>query len=364
MNWRVTLAITRKDIVDAFNNRYVLFAVLMPIIMSLLFRLAFGNINTAASTMTRLNVAVHDAGNSHLTVAMRESPDIALSQFGALADMQAAVTGGIVGGIDIPEGFDEALQKGERPELTVYLNPRSGGGERAYFRQWVTEQVLAMTGQPFPARITWTAAETAPVSGLMNGGNFRLDLYLLGMLLVMALSMTGVFAVPLLLVEEKEKNTLQALLVSPAGPVEVAVGKGLTGLFYSALIVGILAALNRGWMGNWPVSALSVLLGALFMVAIGLLMGGIFRTTVQVNTWSSIVMLLLLMPSWLTVLPVPRVLETIFRFIPTFYMVEPLQLALVGEATLAKVWLNLLILAGCVAVSFVAVVWTLRREDR
>jgi ABC-type uncharacterized transport system permease subunit len=61
---------------------------------------------------------------------------------------------------------------------------------------------------------------------------------------------------------------------------------------------------------------------------------------------------------------VPRVLETIFRFIPTFYMVEPLQLALVGEATLAKVWLNLLILAGCVAVAFVAVVWTLRREDR
>ncbi|MCC7354377.1 MAG: ABC transporter permease [Anaerolineae bacterium] len=362
MNWRIILAIARKDIVDAFNNRYVLFAILMPILMSLLFRLAFGNVDS--DRIGRLNVAVHDPGNSRLVAALRNSSDVNLSQFGDLADMRAAVKGSIVGGLAVPAGFDDALQKGEQPEVAVYLNPRSGGGERATFRLLVTEQVWAQVNQPFPARITLVDAGTAPVSGLMSGGEFRLDLYLLVMLLVMALSMTGVFAVPLLLVEEKEKNTLQALLVSPAGPIEVALGKALTGLFYSALIVGILAVLNRGWVGNWPVSALAVLLGALFMVALGLLMGGIFRTTMQVNTWSSIVMLALLMPSWLTVLPVPRALETVFRLIPSFYMVEPLQLALAGEASLAKVWVNLMILAGCVAVAFAAVVWTLRREDR
>lgn len=361
MNWRIAAAIARKDIVDAFNNRYILFAILMPILLSLLFRLAFGDMSS--DPQVKLNIAVYDPGNSRLVEGLRSSPLVNLSQFGVLADMQAAVRGSIVGGLAVPEGFDEALQKGERPELTVYLNPRSGGGMQAAFRQLVTDQIWALTDQPFPARVTVLEATAAPTSGPMSS-EFRMDVYLLGMLLVMALAMTGVFAVPLLLVEEKEKGTLQALLVSPAGPLEVAAGKALTGLFYTALIVGILAALNRGWMGNWPLSALAVGLGTLFMVALGLVMGGLFRTTMQVNTWSSIIMLALLLPSWLTVLPVPRALEATFRFIPSFYMVKPLQLALTGEATLAKVWVDLLVLAGCTIAAFAAVVWMLWREDR
>ncbi len=48
MNWRVVLAIARKDIVDAFNNRYILFTLVMPIGISLLFRLAFGGARLCA----------------------------------------------------------------------------------------------------------------------------------------------------------------------------------------------------------------------------------------------------------------------------------------------------------------------------
>jgi hypothetical protein len=63
-------------------------------------------------------------------------------------------------------------------------------------------------------------------------------------------------------------------------------------------------------------------------------------------------------------LPVPRTLETVLRFIPTFYMAKPLQLALAGDAPLAKVWTDLLVLASCVVIAFAGVVWMLRREDR
>ena len=141
-------------------------------------------------------------------------------------------------------------------------------------------------------------------------------------------------------------------------------GKALTGLVYSLLIAGILITLNQGWVGDWPVTLLAVLLGALFMVAVGLLMGSLFQTTMQVNTWSSIVMIVLMVPSWLTMLQMPTALEIALRLIPTHYLTKVLELALAGDASLVRVWGDLALLLGSVVLAFACVVWTLRREDR
>ena len=51
--------------------------------------------------------------------------------------------------------------------------------------------------------------------------------------------------VPLLLVEEKEKRTLDFLLASPASLKEIVAGKALTGVAYTVLIAGLLLFVNR-----------------------------------------------------------------------------------------------------------------------
>ncbi len=195
-------------------------------------------------------------------------------------------------------------------------------------------------------------------------GGFRIDQYLLILLLVMALAMTGAFVVPLLLVEEKEKHTLDALLISPAGPAEVAAGKALTGMVYSLLITGILLTMNNGWEGDWPVTVLVVILGGLFMVAVGLLMGAVFRTTPQVNTWSTVVMLGLMVPSWFGATGLFPGWERYFHLVPTNFMVKVLRLSLAGEASLPQVWGDLALLLASVLLVFAAVVWVLRRQER
>jgi ABC-type Na+ efflux pump permease subunit len=57
------------------------------------------------------------------------------------------------------------------------------------------------------------------------------QLHLDRFLLIVVLAMTGAYMLPTLLVEEKEKHTLQALLVSPASPGDIVISKALTGSF-------------------------------------------------------------------------------------------------------------------------------------
>ena len=108
--------------------------------------------------------------------------------------------------------------------------------------------------------------------------------------------MVGIFVVPYLLVEEKEKGTLKAVLVSPATYADVVAGKGLVGLFYALLVAVILLLLNGGFGGNVVITLLSVVLGSIFLVQVGLLMGAAFKAINQVNSWSSIVMIVLMLP--------------------------------------------------------------------
>ena len=55
--------------------------------------------------------------------------------------------------------------------------------------------------------------------------------------------------------------------------------------------------------------------------------------------------------------------DVVMRFIPTYYTIDAIRLALADQATLANVWLDLVVLGGCAVALFVAVVWALKREQ-
>src|SRR4030042_2211924 len=333
----------------------------LPIGLSLLFQLIFcGVANTG-----KFRVAVYDPGNSRLTAQLRDVVTITLVEVESLDALNEEVSGESVGGIITPGNFDAEVDLGNQPELTIFLNIRKGGGELAVFRDIVYQQIWTMREEGGRVRLVWTTTavpeDEIAESGIRKEG-FRMDFYLLVMFLVMSLTMTGSFVVPLLLVEEKEKHTMESLLVAPVPPAEIAAGKAVTGLVYSLLSAGMLILLNKGISGNWPVTLLAVVLGALFLVMAGLLMGTLLHTMMQINTWSTIVMMVLLAPSWLSVLQPPALIDRIIRLIPTFYLVELLNQSLTGTVTLsAAAWR-----AGLIAVStlvmFGIVIWVMRRQ--
>lgn len=369
LNWRVVFSITQKDLMDSIKNMYLLFAMVMPIVLSLMFGLLIPN----QQEMEQIKIILYDPGKSRLAASVRSLTNLEISEAASEQAVQERLKSdkSIIGGLVIPPGFDAAVDAGQKPQLFAYVNEKAGTIPSSVFSGIVTNMVWGLVRQEFPAQVVWndqtTPQQSEQSSGSEQGsGNmgFKFDQYMLNMLAVMALTMVGVFAVPALIVEEKEKHTMDVLLVAPGGAVEVTLGKAIVGMVYCAIIVLILMVLNKGFVGNWPVTLLALLLGALLCVGLGLLMGAVFKTMHQVNTWSSILMLLLLFPSWVGIFGLPDLVEKAMALIPTYYLSQVVQLAQAGKATLAGVWVNLVVLAACTLATYAGVIWLLRREQK
>ncbi len=355
MNLAVIKAITRKDLVDAIRNRYLLTALITPLFVALLFRVLLPGVNSR-SLMT---VVVHDQSNSTLITELRKTPQLNFVDVDS-ADATATEVEKrkAIGGVVVPANFDSDVAQGKQPELTIYVNNKKSTFEQAAFRRILDQQVRSLVKHPEPARLQWIDIDKD--TNEQSRGGLGLEQMLLPLLLIMTLGMTGAMVVPLLLVEEKEKRTLDFLLASPASLKEIVAGKALTGATYGVLIAGLLLVINRQLVGNWLLTSLTILLGLLFVVAIGLLMGSLLNNTMQVNTWASSVLLVLLAPSFPS-LGLPGPIETAMRFIPTYYLTEALKLSLVGASS--RIWGHLAVVLACTVVAFVAATLALRRQQ-
>ena len=354
MNLGAIAAITRKDVIDAIRNRYLLTALITPLFVALLFRVLL----PGGSSRNLLTVVVHDSGNSSLIAELRKAPQINVVAAGS-ADATASEVEKrkAIGGLIVPINFDSDVKAGKQPELTIHVNNKKSTFEQAAFRQLLDQQVRSLVKHPEPARLLWIDVNKEPNE---QTGGLGLNQMLLPLLLIMTLGMIGALVVPLLLVEEKEKRTLDFLLASPASLKEIVAGKALTGVAYTLLITGLLLGLNRHLVGNWLLMLLTILLGLIFVVAIGLLMGSLFETTMQVNTWASSVLLILLAPSFPS-LGLPAALDTAMRFIPTYYLTEALKVSVAGSAS-SRIWGHLAVVLACTVLAFFAAAWALHRR--
>lgn len=361
MHLRIILAIARKDLVDAMKNMYLLFAIVLPIAMSLLFRFLFGGDSSSSGTGV-IDISVYEAEQSRLTQQIMETRQFSMFFVGSPDEVQAdVVKKNRVGGLVVPAGFDAAVAGGQRPDLQLYVNEKRGGVRVAVLQEVINGSLRAMADQELPAKIVRTDLSSA-ASG-SSAGAPDLNRFYLNIFLVMSLTMVGVFVVPYILVEEKEKATLKAILVSPATYADVVIGKALVGIFYALLVAFVLMLFNNGFAGNIPVTLLGLVLGSVFLVLIGLLMGAAFNQMTQVNSWSSIVMLVLMLPGMFgDFLPPPEPIPTVMKLIPTSYMAAAVNQGMLNTVTLSSAITNLGVLAAATILAFAAVIWFLRRE--
>jgi ABC-2 type transport system permease protein len=355
MNLNIVSAITRKDLVDAIRHRYLLTALVTPLFVALLFRVLLpGGNNTRL-----LTIVVHDAGGSRLVAELRKTP-----QIGVVEVLSADATAGevekrkAIGGLVVPSGFDTDLAANKQPELTVYVNNEKTIFEQAAFRRLLEQIVRSFAKQPEPARLNWVDVDKG--ANDRNRGGTGLDQIMLPLLLILTFGMIGAFVVPLLIVEEKEKRTLDFLLSSPASLNEIIAGKALTGVVYTLLIAGLLLGINRQHIQNWPLTLLTIVLGLLFVVGVGLVIGSLLNNTMQVNTWASLILIVLLAPSFPSI-GITAWFDKAMRVIPTYYLSEALKLSM-GGAVSSQFWMYLAVLLGCTFVVFFAAAWALHRR--
>src|SRR5699024_242115 len=102
--------------------------------------------------------------------------------------------------------------------------------------------------------------------------------------LMMLIAMIAMLAVPIILAEEAEKKTLEALTLI-ASYIDVVAAKALVGITYIVAGTGLLLALTQIWPEDPVLFFSGILLLGIALVGLGLLLGGLFKSANQLNTW-------------------------------------------------------------------------------
>ncbi|HHZ14149.1 MAG: ABC transporter permease [Caldicoprobacterales bacterium] len=177
--------------------------------------------------------------------------------------------------------------------------------------------------------------------------------------------MVGMYVPSMMIAEEKEKKTLEVLLLSPANSVEVFIGKGLL-TFISIIVSFIILIAMFGGVDPDQMAVILVggILTAVFCIQVGIIVGLLSKNQMATGVVGTPVYMALLLVPMLGSMGSPT-LEKIAKVFPTYYYNDMLYRALnefEGNHTLLDMIPELGILLGSIAVAFVLLLLVYRRR--
>jgi ABC-type transport system involved in multi-copper enzyme maturation permease subunit len=353
---RVTWAIARKDILDGWKNKTILGNIIIVTLMILFYKSLPSWENSPAVP----NLRVYDAGKSRLVVALGDSTTVKLHQYESQQEMERILAKGDIPeiGLVIPADFDQALEAGEQLELDGYVVHWVSDKDAEELRQMAGAELTALVGKSVYIKLAGNKVYTqADSTGLA---------FLASISVIFSVAMLGLLVTPGLMIEEKHAKTIDALLVSPASSSHVITAKALAGLFYCLFAAGIALAVNAAIVTQWWLAILATIGGALFMVAIGLLLGSLVEVRQQLGIWVFGLNFILLIPAFLSIMQdlIPQEVRNVFHWIPTVALSKVLRISFSNQSSLASVGPELALIFGVTFVLLTALAWSLRRSDR
>lgn len=365
MHPRLIRTIFLKDLRDAIRDARVLVAILVPLGIGVFYSVVFDDEDISVPTVsvvysaidqTALPDALRDAAGGAVRVQFRQvESDRAVETI--VRDEDADV------GLAIPAGFDRGLPSGTGtgPPLRVVLphDPTLGA---QFIAGLVEPAVRALAGQSLPATISM---ETLPAPAEDEPVIDRLGLraYLVLISIVFLVAMIAMLVVPVILAEEAEKKTLDALVLIASFP-DVIAGKALVGVAYIAIAVTILLGATRLDVSDPPLFAAAVLTLGGALIGIGLVMAGFFRSANQLNTWSGVVLAPVIGPAFLVGAPIEGPVHTALLLLPTSQGMRLLANATAGERLFDGKVLSFAVIGIWGALAYGLVSWQLARRQR
>jgi ABC-type Na+ efflux pump permease subunit len=364
MNLRRTLTIFYKDARDAIRDGRVLVAIAIPLAIGLFYN---ATMDENPEDLTPTADVAYTAQSAALVEALRESlggaVDASFEEAGA-GEVRALVEEGEADvGIIAADDLRPALEGGGTPEVRVLL-PEGGGAGGELVASAVDPALRALAGQPAPAAVQ---VEPVPVVRDDSANAFAVlgfDTYMVLASVVFLIGMIAVFVVPILLAEETEKKTLEALVMISSYP-EVIGAKALVGVLYTAVSVTLLLGLTQLRPENLPLFAGTVVLMSLSLVGFGLLFGGFFRSANQLNTWGGFLLIPVVAPAFAAGFESSGWVEMIVAATPTGQGMRLAVNGMSGEEVFSDLALSFLVMAAWCVAGFGALLLNLRyRQSR
>jgi ABC-2 type transport system permease protein len=339
-----------KDFIQGPKNFIFIYAIVFPVVISLVLSVVFG---TLFAETPKLGIS--DEGNSQLTGSLAGLDSIISKEYATTAGLKEAVESGAVDmGIVLPQGFDSAVSRGEITEITAYIWGESLAKNRGILGVIIVNQVRDQLGQAVPLEIE--------AVNLGDAESIPWEDRILPMIILYAVIIGGAMLPATALVEEKQKRTLKALLVTPVSLEEVYVSKGLLGVILS-LFMGVFVLILNQAFGVQPFLLIMVLaLGSLLAASFGLILGAFAKNITTLFATIKLLGIVLFGPA--IVFLFPEIPQWIGRIFPTYYIIQPVVEITQQGGTWPDVALEVFILIGFILAGFAAVALVLRRLKR
>lgn len=354
-------AIFIKDLKDAIRDARVLIALVLPLGIGIFYNLTFDDSQvTTISATVAFSSADQTALIENLENVLSGSVQLELKQFDDPEEVSRAVSGEDASlGLIVPSGFDAALASGEQPQLYVVRSPGSSiGGD--YVLAALDPALRQMAGQPFPVSIDIAQTTAAEPDNVVD--ELGLRSWSLAVAVIMMIALVAALAIPIVLAEEFEKKTIDALLLAmPYG--EVVVSKAALGMFYifvSTLLFLIFTGLQ---VHQWLWFVLGIAMTGIASLGLGLLLAGVFRNANQLNTWSGLFLTPFIVPAIMIGQPAPEPLESVAALFPSGAGMKLVLKSLSSEPLFSATWQPIAILLAWSAVAYLALLWQLKRRQ-
>lgn len=347
MSLRRILVLLGYEIRHGSKSFIFIFAVIIPLVLSLAVSLLFGSVFTG-----KPRLGVVDQGDSRLTQRAAESEGILFERLSSTEELRRTVEeGGLDLGVVLPAGLDQQLRGGNAVEIDVYVWGESLLKHRTILAGALLSWMRDVAGQELPVEVISTPlGEAAAVSW---------EARLLPFVVLMSIVMAGSLIPASSVVNEKQRRTLRALAVTPTSLGEVFFSKALLGWALSVLMGYLTLALN-GALGGEPLLLVTALaLGAALAAAFGALMGALVKNIDTLFATIKAIGILLYAPAMVSMFP--EIPQWIGRLFPTYYMIGPITEISQNGAGWPEVAGDLLILLGLIAALLVGAGLAVRR---
>lgn len=337
-----------KDLRIGPRSPIFLWVLVLPILITLVLQLAFGDLFES-----RPRLGIVDQGSSEVAAAASSLDALEVTEVGSVELLKEMVEADdLDAGLVLAPGFDEAVRAGDRPPLELYIGGQSLASDRVIVAITTLELIRDLEGESAPV----------DVEIISFGDDLRpISERLVPFVVMYALLIAGVFLPSFSLADEREKKTLDALVVTPVRLSEVVAAKGILGFGLAIAMALVTLWMNSSFQLS---SALLVvmLVAGLMLVPIGLIFGTVSKDVTGVFTLIKGTGFILLAPTiWYIFPDWPQWIAKIF---PTYWVINPVYEVTLNGASLDVVWVELGIALAVIGALLIVVRWLAERLGR
>lgn len=142
------------------------------------------------------------------------------------------------------------------------------------------------------------------------------------MLINMSFGMVAAFVQCCLIAEEKEKNTLRGLMLSPASTADILGGKSLLTFIITMVVVFFSAYLAEYKPANVAVIVVAIVLSSLFYIALGTLLGLYSKSVMEASVIVMPVIIVFSFGSFIAVAAEKYPILQVANYLPNLQLIE------------------------------------------